>query len=153
MTQMLPRLLGCLALILSLAACGGKADTDLGGANLAPPDTLYRQGVTELGQHEYDKSKKTFDSVEENYPYSSWATHAQLLSAYAQYKNQDYDDAISALNRYIALHPTNQDAAYAYYLKALCYYEQIDDVQRDQTATFESIQTLNDVITRFPDTD
>jgi outer membrane protein assembly factor BamD len=154
MTHAPVRLLGCLALALSLAACGArhKPDTNLSGANLAPPDVLYQQGVTELGQTDYDKANKTFDSVEENYPYSSYATHAQLLAAYAQYKNQNYDDAISALNRYIALHPESQDTAYAYYLKALCYYEQIDDVQRDQTATYESIQTLNDVVTRFPDT-
>jgi outer membrane protein assembly factor BamD len=155
MTQTLPRLLGCLALALCLAACSGrhKADTNLDGANLAPPDVLYSQGVAELGKHDYDAAKKTFDSVEENYPYSSWTPHAQLLSAYSQYKDQNYDDAISALNRYIALHPQAQETAYAYYLKALCYYEQIDDVQRDQTATFESIQTLNDVVTRFPDTE
>jgi outer membrane protein assembly factor BamD len=73
------------------------------------------------------------------------------MHGYAQYKQQNYDEAISALNRFIALHPENQDIAYAYYLKALCYYEQIEDVQRDQTFTFEAIQTLTDVTTRFPD--
>jgi outer membrane protein assembly factor BamD len=74
------------------------------------------------------------------------------LHGYAQYKQQNYDDAIGALNRFIALHPENPDIAYAYYLKALCYYEQIDDVQRDQTSTYEAIQTLTDVATRFPET-
>ena len=73
------------------------------------------------------------------------------MHGYAQYKQQNYDEAIDALNRFIALHPDNQDIAYAYYLKALCYYEQIDDVQRDQTSTYEAIQTLTDVTTRFPD--
>ena len=58
---------------------------------------------------------------------------------------------MSALNRFIALHPENPDVAYAYYLKALCYHEQIEDVQRDQTTTYEAIQTLTDVTTRFPD--
>jgi outer membrane protein assembly factor BamD len=143
-----------LAVVLSLGACGRHhhdADTGADAANLPPADVLYAQGVTLLGQQHYDKAVTDFDEVEENYPYSTWASHAQLLAGYGQYKQQNYDDAISALNRFVALHPENQDAAYAYYLKALCYYEQIDDVQRDQTATYEAIQTLTDVTTRFPE--
>jgi outer membrane protein assembly factor BamD len=129
-----------------------------GGANgsgastaLLPPAQLYAQGIGHIQKEEYDEAVTDFDNVEVNYPYSTWATHAQLLAGYAQYKQLDYDDAISSLNRFIALHPENPDAAYAYYLKALCYYEQIDDVQRDQTTTYEAIQTLTDVTTRFPD--
>ena len=121
------------------------------GVNLPPADVLYAQGVAEVQKQNYDRAVTDFDAVEENYPYSNWATHAQLLSGYSQYKQQNYDDAIGALDRFIALHPENQDIAYAYYLKSLCYYEQIDDVQRDQTATYEAIQTLTDVTTRFPD--
>jgi outer membrane protein assembly factor BamD len=145
-----------LTLILALGACSDlgttKDDAMLSGANLPPADVLYATGVAEVQKEQYDRSVKVFDAVEENYPYSTWATHAQLMHGYAQYKQQNYDEAINALERFIALHPENQDIAYAYYLKALCYYEQIDDVQRDQTATFESIQTLTDVTTRFPDT-
>jgi outer membrane protein assembly factor BamD len=156
-----------LALLLSLGGCaifsGGGGGTDTAGGHhrahaatgtaagvLPPADILYQQGVAHIQKEQYGKAVTTFDQVEENYPYSVWATHAQLLAGYAQYKQQDYDDALSSLNRFIALHPENQDVAYAYYLKALCYYEQIDDVQRDQTATFEAIQALNDVATRFP---
>jgi outer membrane protein assembly factor BamD len=141
------------AMVIGLAACSSdtKNDPDLTGANLAPADKLYADGVTDVEKGDYDRAVKRFDAVEENYPYSTWATHAQLMHGYAQYKQQNYDDAISALNRFIALHPENQDIAYAYYLKSLCYYEQIDDVQRDQTSTYEAIQTLTDVIDRFPD--
>jgi len=138
---------GCSFLENSETRNGDFADS----GNLPPADVLYAKGVQEVQSQNYDRAVKDFDAVEENYPYSSWSTHAELLAGYSQYKQQNYDDAISALNRFIALHPENQDVAYAYYLKALCYYEQIDDVQRDQTTTFESIQTLNDVITRFPD--
>jgi outer membrane protein assembly factor BamD len=142
-----------LVLVLAVAACSsGKEDADLTGANLPPANVLYATGVSQVQKHEYDAAVKRFDAVEENYPYSTWATHSQLMHGYAQYKQQNYDDAIGALNRFIALHPENPDIAYAYYLKALCYYEQIDDVQRDQTSTYEAIQTLTDVATRFPET-
>jgi outer membrane protein assembly factor BamD len=147
------------ALILGLGGCSyfansapsPSAQAAIDSANLPPADVLYANGITEMQKGDYDRSVTLFNEVEENYPYSTWSTHAQLMHGYAQYKQQNYDEAISALNRFIALHPENQDIAYAYYLKALCYYEQIEDVQRDQTFTFEAIQTLTDVTTRFPD--
>jgi outer membrane protein assembly factor BamD len=155
MTQNIPGIVrfALLAAVLALAACSStpKNDPYLTGINLPPPDQLYAHGVDQVQKQNYDDAVKTFDAVEQNYPYSTWASHAQLMHGYAQYKQQNYDEAIDALSRFIALHPENSDIAYAYYLKALCYYEQIDDVQRDQTATYETIQTLNDVITRFPD--
>jgi outer membrane protein assembly factor BamD len=141
------------AFVVSLGACSStpKNDPYLTGINLPPPDQLYAHGIDQVQKQQYDGAVKTFDAVEQNYPYSTWATHAQLMHGYAQYKQQNYDEAIDALSRFIALHPENSDIAYAYYLKALCYYEQIDDVQRDQTATYEAIQTLTDVTDRFPD--
>ena len=145
-------------MLLGLGGCsvfgggGHHPHAATGAAAVLPPaDVLYQQGVADIQKETYSKAVTAFDQIEENYPYSSWATHAQLLAGYAQYKQQDYDDALSSLDRFIALHPENPDVAYAYYLKALCYYEQIDDVQRDQTATYEAIQALTDVTTRFPD--
>ena len=150
--------LGAVALapaVLSLAAalggCSGNSQPTPDYSETAPPaDQLYAEGLQEMRAGNYDQAVTKFNEIDEDYPYSTWAIHAEVLAGYSQYKNQDYDDALGSLNRYIALHPTDQEAAYAYYLKALCYYEQIEDVQRDQTATFEAIQTLNDVITRYP---
>ena len=144
-----------LPLLIALGGCSLFSSStpapDASTAPLPPADVLYSNGIAAMQKENYDKSVTIFDQVEENYPYSTWATHAQLMHGYAQYKQQNYDEAINALNRFIALHPDNQDIAYAYYLKSLCYYEQIDDVQRDQTSTYEAIQTLTDVTTRFPD--
>ncbi|MDE1905739.1 MAG: outer membrane protein assembly factor BamD [Rhodospirillales bacterium] len=148
--------LSLLALGLALAACSSpnKGDASLGdfsSGTLPPPDQAYAISVASMQKGDYATAVKDFDALQETYPYSTWSTHAELLAAYSQYKQMDYDDAISSLNRFIQLHPENDEAAYAYYLKSLCYYEQIDDVQRDQTSTFETIQALQDVITRFPD--
>lgn len=150
--------LPALGLLFGLSGCSAflNSETRNGGviapnAVLPPANVLYEEGVRHIQSGNYDRAVKDFNNVEENYPYSVWATHAELLAGYSQYKEQDYDEAISALNRFISLHPENQDIAYAYYLKALCYYEQIEDVQRDQTTTYEAIQTLTDVTTKFPD--
>jgi len=74
-----------------------------------------------------------------------------LMSAFSYYSDGQYDDAILAVDRFIQLHPGNRDVAYAYYLKALSYYEQITDVGRDQRNTEQALLALNEVIRRFPD--
>jgi outer membrane protein assembly factor BamD len=89
--------------------------------------------------------------VEQYYPYSSWAPNAQLMHGYAEYLQNDYTQAIASLDRFIQLHPAHRDIAYAYYLRSLCYYEQISDIQRDQKGTALAMDALREVVTRFPD--
>ena len=101
----------------------------------------------------YKKAAETFEKVELEHPYSKWATKAKIMGAYAYYKDQKYDDAILSLDRFIKFHPGNKDIAYAYYLKALCYYEQISGVEKDQENTRLALQALRQVITRFPNTE
>ena len=91
-----------------------------------------------------------FDAVEREHPYSTWATYARLMSAYAEYSRNRYTEALGQLDRFIQLHPAHRDIAYAYYLRALCYYEQIDDAQRDQAGTQTAMAALQDVVNRFP---
>ncbi len=113
---------------------------------------IYSQAMTYLDDGRYKDAAAYFDEVERQHPYSVWATKSKLMSAYSHYQNNKYDDAISGIDRFIAVHPGNRDVAYAYYLKALCYYEQITDVQRDQDMTRKSLEALQDVLTRFPGT-
>ncbi|MFM2045374.1 MAG: hypothetical protein RLY86_3950, partial [Pseudomonadota bacterium] len=93
------------------------------------------------------------EEVERQHPYSQWAVRAQLMTAYSMYQAQRYDDAITKLDGFISLHPGNRNVAYAFYLKALCYYEQISDVRRDQSMTTEARAGLEEVTRRFPASD
>ena len=81
-----------------------------------------------LGEENYVAAAKNFDQVESQHPYSVWATKSQLMQVYALYEGGKFDDAIIAADRFIQLHPGHKDVAYAYYLKAICYYMQIVDV-------------------------
>lgn len=114
-------------------------------------EKLYNDAAARLDNGEYYEAAKAFDEVDRQYPYSQWAARAQLMSGFAHYKNLKYDEAIIALNRYIELHPGDADVSYAYYLKALCSYEQITDVRRDQRTTQEALEALRQVVQRFPD--
>ena len=97
------------------------------------------------------QAAKEFEEVDRQHPYSVWATKAQIMAAFTYYQSNKYDDAIIALDRFIQLHPGHRDIPYAYYLKALCFYEQISDVGRDQRITQQALDALADVAKRFPD--
>jgi len=134
--------------LLALAACKGT-EPDIPDT---PVDQLYNNALDMLNTGNSRQAAKLFDEVERQHPYSTWATQSQLMSAYSYYLVDSYDDAIPALERFIDLHPGNRGAAYAYYLRALCYYEQIADVSRDQGNTEEAQRALSDVIARVPNT-
>ena len=132
--------------VLFLAACAADEEEYVE----RPVDQIYNEAVVALQKREYTTASELFDEVERQHPYSSWATKAQLMAAYSHYQKNDYDDAIIALDRFIQLHPSNKDVAYAYYLKALSYYEQISDVARDQEMTRLALRTLKELIARHP---
>jgi len=119
---------------------------------LVPGADLYKVAMNQMKEENYGTAAKVFDEVERQHPYSVWATRAQLMAAYADYEGLRYDDAIDALTRFIELHPGNPHVDYAYYMRALCYYEQIADIRRDQRASQQAYEGFNDVIRRFPDT-
>jgi outer membrane protein assembly factor BamD len=135
-----------LAAVLALGACRSEPDV----IAEQPVEDLYNTAVNSLLQENYASAARQFDEVERQHPYSVWATRSQLMAAYAFYMDNKYDEAISALDRFIQLNPANRDVAYAYYLKALCYYEQISDVQRDARMTELALAALTDVVNRFP---
>ena len=115
-----------------------------------PVEDLYNEAMDHLQNEEYKDAASEFEEVERQHPYSIWATKAQLMTAYSHYEANKYDDAVVALDRFIQLHPGNRDTPYAYYLKGLCYYEQITDVGRDQRVTELALKILQEVVDRFP---
>ncbi len=117
-----------------------------------PVEELYNGATDELLQSNFEEAARLYDEVERQHPYSVWASKAQLMAAYAFYQDNKYDDAINTLDRFIQLHPGNKDIAYAYYLKAISYYEQISDVARDQKTTRQALDALDEVARRFPET-
>jgi len=146
------RLLPALALSAALAAGLGACSEKKPEYVERPVEELYNEAMDLIDNNEYYKAAQLFDEVDRQHPYSVWATKAQLMSAYALYERNKYDDAIVALDRFIQLHPGNKNIAYGYYLKGLCYYEQIADVARDQKLTEQALKVLQEVVDRFPTT-
>src|SRR3954451_19825963 len=142
------------AMVLPLAACAGrgkhtKADTQYVARDV---NTLYNLARRELDRANYGAAAIIFDEVERQHPYSIWARRAQLMSAFSYYAAKDYPKSLESSRRFLSIHPGNRDAPYAYYLVALSYYEQINDVTRDQTTTKQALDSLGELIRRYPDT-
>jgi outer membrane protein assembly factor BamD len=135
------------------AGCAGRGNKPKDTAYVARDvDSLYLAAKKKLDDGDANAAAALFDEVERQHPYSPWARRAQLMSAFSYYVARDYTKSIQSGQRFLSIHPGNKDAAYAYYLIALCYYEQISDVSRDQKDTQQALQALNDIARRYPDT-
>lgn len=141
----------CLMPVLAVTGCASDKTHGKKDEKIEPVETMYNNAAGKLESGDFYEAAKLFDDVDRQYPYSQWATRAQLMAGFAHYKNLKYDEAIIALDRYIELHPGDADVAYAYYLKSLCYYEQISDVRRDQEMTERALDNLRQVVQRFPE--
>ena len=152
-----PRALAaCLALALAVAPLAGcsffKQDQDYVPDD--PADLIYNQGLYLLNsKQDYKEAAKKFDQVDRQNPYSDWARKALLMSAYAYYQAEDYDDCINSAKRYVTLHPGSSDAAYAQYLIGASYYDQILDVSRDQERANRAIDALQEVVRKYPNSE
>ncbi|NIZ12936.1 outer membrane protein assembly factor BamD [Phaeobacter sp. HF9A] len=148
--------IGAVALMATLAACGGAdGDAKRYAQDLEQfsPAQIYERGEFELARNRDTDAAYFFSEVERLYPYSEWAKQALIMQAYTYHEAKDYESSRSAAQRYIDFYPTEEDAAYAQYLLALSYYDQIDEVGRDQGLTFQALQALRTVIEVYPDSE
>lgn len=115
-----------------------------------PVELLYNAGATRIDHHQWAEAVEYFKEVERQHPYSEWSRRSILMTAYAHYQANEYAEAISDADQFISLYPGNPSTPYAYYLKAICYFEQIVDVGRDQASTSEAGAALREVAKRYP---
>lgn len=158
MLHYMPRPIAALlvaAATASLAACaGGSGNKDVDTSYVARDvSTLYSAGKTRLERGQFPLAAGLFDEVERQHPYSVWARRAQLMSAFSYYMARDYTKAIQSAQRFLSIHPGNKDAPYAHYLIAISYYEQIADVNRDQSISQQALASLGELVRRYPNTD
>ncbi|WP_411838777.1 outer membrane protein assembly factor BamD [Paracoccus sp. ME4] len=140
---------------LVLSGCGGNRDA-AARQNL---DRFTAEEIYKRGEYELENSRRPADAVfyfseiERLYPYSEWARRALIMQAYGNHRAGNYEEARGAAQRFLDNYPGDEDAAYAQYLLALSYYDQIDDVGRDQGLTFQALQGLRTVIEQYPDSE
>ncbi len=137
-----------------LAGCSGGSGKSTESFENFTAEQIYKRGEYELENSSRPKDAvKYFSEVERLYPYSEWAKRALIMQAYSYHRARDYEEARGAAQRFIDTYPGDEDAAYAKYLLALSYYDQIDEIGRDQGLTFQALQGLREVIEQYPNTE
>jgi outer membrane protein assembly factor BamD len=142
-----------LVLLAVLPAC-----SSLFGKDELPPDEpadkIYNEGLFLLNDRKDARAAaKKFEEVDRQHPYSEWARKSLIMSSYAYYEARQYEESITAAKRYVTLHPGSSDAAYAQYLIASSYYDEIPDITRDQTRTEKALAALDEIVRKYPNTE
>jgi outer membrane protein assembly factor BamD len=135
------------------ASCGLLTQEDPVELESLTAPQIFAMGELELEKGKADEAANIFGEIERLYPYSGFAQRALIMQAFAFHKNEDYPNSRASAQRYIDFYPVEEDAAYAHYLLALSYYDQIDDIGRDQGLTFQALQALRVVIEQYPGTE
>ena len=141
----------CIILLLTLlVSCANS--------KLQTPETegerlqiLYSNAMKLVNKKDFVDAAILFEDIERQYPYSKWSNQAQLMTSFCYYKSSMYNESLDSLERFIALYPGSKKISYAYYLRALNYFEQIKDVERDQSMTEKAKQAFYEVTTKYPD--
>ena len=149
--------IGAIVIAAALAGCGDDR-SGLLAARGVPLETfsaeeIYKRAEYDLANGDADEAAELFAEIERLYPYSEWAKRALIMQAFSYHTARDYENSRGAAQRYIDFYPADEDAAYAQYLLALSYYDQIDEVGRDQGLTFQALQALRAVIETYPDSE
>ncbi|MDA7577316.1 outer membrane protein assembly factor BamD [Candidatus Pelagibacter sp.] len=113
----------------------------------------YEEGKKSLNEGDVLFAAKKFNEAEILFPQSDWAPKAALMAAYSYYTQDYYVDAIAELDRFIRIYPKHDSLDYAYYLLAICYYEQIVDEKKDLQSIVKAKDNFKIVINKFPITE
>jgi len=113
----------------------------------------YKEGMKQLEKGDALYASKKFDEAEILFPQSIWAAKASLMSAYALYSQNYYDDAIFNLERHIKNYPKDKDLVYAHYLIAICYFEQLYDEKKDLKPLVKAREKFEHILKKYPNTD
>ncbi|HKL65491.1 MAG TPA: outer membrane protein assembly factor BamD [Roseovarius sp.] len=149
------RFAGTALVVLFLAGCDGGESVERGNINYEKftAQQIFERGEYDLARKKPKLAAQSFAEVERLYPYSEFAKRAVIMQAFAYHRDRNYEESRAAAQRYIDFYPADEDAAYAQYLLALSYYDQIDEIGRDQKLTFEALQALREVIERYPESE
>ena len=116
-------------------------------------EEIFNSGERELVRRRYNDAAEKFKEVERLYPYSDWAKRALIMQVYSFHKDKEYENVVSAANRFIEFHPKDKDIPYAYYLIGLSYYDQVLSIGRDQKLTQEALRIFKLIIKEYPDSE
>ena len=135
-----------------LINCSGNSSKDKLSSQIEfnPPETQYAEAMLLFDNQQYELATDKFKNIERIYPLSNEAIQSQIMQGFINYIRLDYDTAIFQFSRIIKKYPSLKNIDYVYYMKALCFYEQISHEDLDGKFNDLALENLDQVIKRFP---
>lgn len=148
-------ILRCVFTILAftyLINCSANSSKDKlsGQGEFSPPEIQFTQAMLMFDNKQYELATDIFKNIERIYPLSNEAIQSQIMQGFINYIILDYDTAIFQFSRIINKYPSLKNIDYVYYMKALCFYEQISHEDLDGKFNELALENLDQVIQRFP---
>ena len=147
-------LIGVILVILGpLVGCSNTAEVGSDEIENYSAKQIFDRAEFEMARSKLMDAIAFFSDVERLYPYSEWAKRSVIMQAFANHKAKQYEEARDAAERYIEYYPSDEDSAYAQYIIALSYYDQIEDVGRDQQVTAKALEAFKTLMVNYPNSE
>jgi len=114
------------------------------------PSQLMKEGTRKYGKGYYSRALTSYQKLKDRYPYSKYATKAELRIADAHFFNGEYDEALIVYKEFEKLHPKNKNIPYVLYQKGLCHFNQMSTIDRDHTHSLRAKKEFERLIHKFP---
>lgn len=154
-------LLFSLLLVFLLAGCSSSPTEEFDETKDWSAEMLYEHARIYMDKADYQMAIEYLQKIESRYPFGTYALQAQLDSAYAYYKNEDFDLSVATAERFIKMNPLHPSVDYAYYLKGLANSDRLDSfmtrlfsldtTKRCQDALKEAFNDFRTIVTKYPD--
>lgn len=136
--------------IIGTNACSSNKENNFDPSGNANPITIYKNALQDLKANNFDEASFQFEKITTLYPLSNEGIQSQIMLGYIDYLKMDYNRAIYKFEKVIKQYPSHKNIDYAYYMKALCYYEQIENANLDGQYNTLSLENFNEIVNRFP---
>jgi len=138
---------------LALGGCFMFGSSKIVEEEIIPVEVLYDSAIESVNRQGYKAALEDFQKLDRQHPYSEYAEKSKLMQVFIYFRTKKLEEAILAADRYLALYPSSEDAAYAMYLKGTSYYGQIRDITRDQQNAQSAIETYQQLIANYPNSE
>ena len=142
-----------IVVLMVLIACSSKSNNKViaNEKNISDPNLLYKSAILEIEKNEFTKATPLLNEIVSKYPLSNQAIQSQIMLAFVDYLQMNYDESIFKFNRIINKYPSYKNLDYVYYMLSLCYYEQIKNETLDGSYNTLALNNFKQLINRFPE--
>ena len=136
-----------------LYGCGKQSNINTSEFKKKDPLNLYTLAMQDLDNLNYEDAIISFNELIYSYPLSNESIQSKIMLAFIDYINMQYEDAIFKLDKIIRIYPSHKNMDYVFYMKAMCFFERIEDASLDGLNNLEALKGFEELINRFPDSE